>query len=99
MAIYHEGQPVKEGFYLRYSPWGFQSVPRGGDILAGKGKTPYIRVPLPVLVVAGSLLGLVYVISLPIIVCLAVIYLLTSQAKQSLRAPRYHLPSDSTVNR
>ncbi len=88
MTGYHGGQIVKEGFYLKRSTWEFEFVTRGGNILPGEKETPYIRVPLPVVMVAGPLTGLAYVISLPIVFCFAFGYFLTRQVGQTLKMAR-----------
>ncbi len=88
MTGYHGGQTVREGFYLKRSIWEFESVGRGGNILPGNKETLYIRVPLPTVMVAGPLNGLVYVISLPIVFCLAFGYFLTCRVGQILKMAR-----------
>lgn len=76
MAGYHGGQAVKRGLYLKRSTWEFESVAGRGGILPGNKETSYSRLPLPAVMVAGPLMGLAYVISLPIVGCLAFSYFL-----------------------
>ncbi len=88
MTGYHGGQIVKEGFYLKHSTWEFEFVAGEGSILPGNEETRYRRVPLPAVVVGGPLMGLAYVISLPIVFCFAFGYLLTCRVGQKLKMAR-----------
>ncbi len=88
MTDYHGGQIVKGGFYLKRSTWELGSVPRGGGNLAGNEETRYSRVPLPAVMAVGPLMGLAYVISLPIVFCLAFGYFLTRRVGQKLKIAR-----------
>ena len=76
MASYHGGQAVKGGFYLKRSTSEFEYVAGGGGILPGNKETSYSRLPLPAVIVAGPLMGLAYVISLPTVYCLTFGYFL-----------------------
>ena len=88
MTGYHGGQTVKGGFYLKRSTWELESVARGGGNLPGNEETRYSRVPLPAVMAAGPLMGLAYVISLPIVFCLAFGYCLTRRVGQKLKIAR-----------
>ncbi len=88
MTGYHGGQIVKGGFYLKRATWELESVARGGGNLPGNEETRYSRVPLPAVMAAGPLMGLVYVISLPIVFCLAFGYFLARQVGQTLKTAR-----------
>ena len=88
MAGYYGGQAVREGFYMKRSSFEFEFVTRGGTVLPGDRQTHYLKVPLPVVMVAGPLNGLVYVISLPIVFCLAFGYFLTRRIGQTLKMTR-----------
>ena len=88
MTGYHGGQIVKGGFYLKRATWELESVAKGGGNLPGKEETRYSRVPLPAVMAAGPLMGLAYVISLPIVFCLAFGYFLTRRVGQKLKITR-----------
>ena len=92
MINYYGGQAVKEGFYLKCSTLECESIARGGSILAGNGETRYIRVPLPIAMMAGPWMGLAYVIFLPILVCFAFVYSLTRRVGRSLKTAGRQLP-------
>ena len=92
MAGYHGGQAVKRGFYMKRSTWEFESVAGRGGILPGNKETSYSRLPLPAVMVAGPLMGLAYVISLPIVYCLAFGYFL---ARRAGRKPKVAGQEDS----
>ena len=74
MAGYYGGQIVKEGFYLNRSTLEFEPIARWSGILPGDKNTRYSRLPLPAVIVAAPLMGLAYVILLPIVCCFAFIY-------------------------
>ena len=88
MTGYHGGQIVKGGFYLKRATWELESVAKGGGNLPGNEETRYSRVPLPAVMAAGPLMGLAYVISLPIVFCLAFGYFLTRRVGQKLKIAR-----------
>ena len=85
MAGYHGGQTVKGGFYLKRATWELESVAKGGGNLPGNGETRYSRVPLPVVMSAGPLMGLAYVISLPIVICFVFSYFFVRWVGQKLK--------------
>ncbi len=74
MTVYHGGQIVKGGLYLKRATWELESVANRGGNLPGNEETRYSRVPLPAVMAAGPLMGLAYVISSPIVFCLASSY-------------------------
>ena len=85
MTVYHGGQIVKGGLYLKRSTWELESVARGGGNLPGNKETRYRRVPLPAVMAVGPLIGLAYVISLPIVFCLASGYFLVHWVGRKLK--------------
>ncbi len=93
MAGSRGGQSVSVGYYLKLATFELTSVVGERGILPGSKQTRYIRVPLPLLMVAGPLNGLAYVISLPVAVCLAFGYSLTRRISRMLRIVKrnYHL--------
>jgi hypothetical protein len=74
MASYYGGQTVREGFYLNRSRPDFECIAGSGGILPGDKSTCYLRLPLVASMVAGPLMGLMYVILLPIFSCLTFLY-------------------------
>ncbi len=76
MTAYRGGQDVEGGLYLNHSTWRFESIPREGGILSGDNNMTYSHVPSPVLMVAGPLTGLAYIIVSPTLFCLSIGYLL-----------------------
>lgn len=94
MAGYHGGQVVKEGFYLKHSTWEFESVSRGGGNLPGNKETSYSRLPLPVVMAVGPLMGLVYVLSVPTVYCLSFVYSLARLVGQK---PKIAEQKDSSL--
>ena len=74
MAGYYGGQAVKGGFYLKHSTWQFESVATEGGVLPGNEETKYRRLPLPVVMGVGPLMGLAYVVTMPTVFCLAFCY-------------------------
>ncbi len=85
MTDYQGGQIVKGGCYLKRATWELEPVAREGGNLPGNEETRYSRVPLPAVMVAGPLMGLVYVISLPIVFCLASVYFFVRWVGQKLK--------------
>ena len=73
---------------MKRSTWEFESVAREGGVLIGNKETSYSRLPLPVVMVAGPMMGLVYVLSLPIACCLSFVYFLTRQVGRKLKVDR-----------
>lgn len=67
MARYRGNEQVKIGFYWNSSRWEIVTIPKGGGVLPGGDKVRYIRIPLPLVVLLGPLVGAVYVIFLPFI--------------------------------
>lgn len=83
MTRYYGGQVVKGGLYLRRSTLEFEPVVRGGGILPGDKGARYIQMPLPAVTVVGPLMGLLFVIFLPLVGVVGIIGLLTYRGWQS----------------
>lgn len=64
---YYGGDFVEPGTYLGLSSWGVISIDSRGEFLPGERTERYLGVPSPLLMVAGPLLGLGYVVLLPIV--------------------------------
>jgi hypothetical protein len=69
---YHGGERVHSGAYLNTRTAEFASIPRGGGELPGAGQTMYIRVPAAAVMFVGPLMGLLFVILLPLAGVLAI---------------------------
>lgn len=67
MKRYQGGNEVKGGFYFNTTQKDLVTVEDDFGMLPGDGTDTYFRVPLPVMLTAGPLIGLVYVIFLPFI--------------------------------
>lgn len=67
MKMYHGGEKVATGVYWSLSTGEFFQTPTGGEELPGKRETHYIKAPLSLVMAAGPLLGLIYMIFLPFV--------------------------------
>ncbi len=85
MAGYLGGQVVKGGYYLKHATREMVAITRGGGTLPGNRETGYSRLPLPAVMVLGPLMGLAYVIIVPILVCLFFIYSLARLGGQKVK--------------
>ena len=67
MKTYVAGAPVKAGTYMDLSTGQFLSVGGAeGDRLPGKPEARYARVPVGVVLILGPIIGLAYIIFLPL---------------------------------
>ncbi|TAK64772.1 MAG: hypothetical protein EPO22_05510 [Dehalococcoidia bacterium] len=66
------GTFVPCGTYLNTKRWEFHGVPPEGEVLDGEGE--YYRVPLLLVLGLGPLIGLAFILFLPIAVPLVLIY-------------------------
>ena len=60
------GEFVEPGIYWRRSTWEFVSIPEDGGTLMGDAGEWYTRAPLPVVLVLGPLMGLLFFFTLPL---------------------------------
>jgi len=67
MARYRGSDWVKVGFYWNPSRWEIIPIPKGGGLLPGADDLRYVRLPLPLVMLLGPLMGGVYVVFLPFI--------------------------------
>jgi hypothetical protein len=65
MLIYRGGQKVKEGTYVGLASGEWLHIPKQGGILPGEGKKRYLS--MPVAAVIAPVLGLAYLIFLPLV--------------------------------
>lgn len=85
MIGYHGGQAVREGLYLKLSTQELESVAKGGGVLHGKAGMRYIKLPLPLVAVEGPLAGLLYVLTLPIVLWVAFVYFVSLWTAKTLK--------------
>ena len=79
------------GTYLNTKEWEFHSVPREGDYLEGEGVT-YYRVPLLTVMAFGPLIGLAFILFLPVAVPAVLIYAVGRRIFLSVRRRRLLKP-------
>ncbi len=72
MKRYCGGDKVQRGTYFAYPSLEFHSIIREGDSLPVLTKGWYVNLPGPLMLVAGPLLGLAFIIFLPLIGIVAV---------------------------
>ncbi len=83
--MHRGGELAKKGTYLDTREWEFVSIPQEGDYLPGRDDQSFVRVPLALMLVLGPILGLLFVIFLPMAVPLVVGMLLVQRLRG--RAP------------
>lgn len=79
---YRGGSLVSKGTYLSLREGEFVSVPEEGDILPGSSDQTFVRVPLVLVLVLGPILGLLFVVFLPMAVPLVVGMLLIQRFRR-----------------
>jgi hypothetical protein len=67
MLRHQGGEQVKAGFYFNLESWEVTTLSGSGGTLAGPAQTSYLRMPLPLLLVAAPLMGAAFAIFLPFI--------------------------------
>lgn len=67
MTRYNGNQQAKAGFYFDMDSWHVTTLSGEGGVLPGTGDTRYLRLPLPVLLVAAPLMGAAFAMFLPFI--------------------------------
>ncbi len=85
IARYAGGESVPGGIY--WSSGGeFVYVPAGGGRLAGGLESRYVRTPLPLVLIVGPLMGLAFVIVLPLAGLLVLVPFLVSRLMRAMGA-------------
>jgi hypothetical protein len=67
MARYHGNETVKPGFYWNPAKWEITTIEKKGTKLPGDEELNYYRIPLPLVILLGPIMGAAYVIFLPLI--------------------------------
>ncbi len=67
MARYHGNDTVNPGFYWNPAKWEITTIEKKGTVLPGGEELSYHRIPLPLVLMLGPILGAAYVMFLPLI--------------------------------
>lgn len=67
MTKYNGGDTVKRGFYASMKRWTIEMIEPEVGTLEGESDERYVRVPVPVMLVAAPFMGAAFVIFLPLI--------------------------------
>ncbi len=67
MTTYKGGDTVRRGFYASFKRWTIEMIEPEAGALAGDADERYVRVPVPVMLVAAPFMGAAFVIFLPLI--------------------------------
>lgn len=67
MLRHQGGEQVKAGFYFNCATWEISTLSGHGGILAGTTDTQFMRMPLPLLLVAAPMMGAAFAMFLPFI--------------------------------
>lgn len=67
MKRYNGTEQAKAGFYFDLDSWHVTTLSGQGGVLPGTSDTRYLRLPLPVLLVAAPLMGAAFAMFLPFI--------------------------------
>ena len=84
---YSAGTFVPCGTYLNTNEWAFHGVPPEGEVLEGEGAT-YYRVPLLLVLGLGPLIGLGFILFLPVAVPVVLVYGIGKRIAQAMHARR-----------
>ncbi len=88
---YSGGMFVPCGTYLNTKDWEFHGVAREGDVLDGEGIT-YYRLPLLLVIALSPMIGLAFVLFLPVAVPAVLIYGIARRLAMSTRGRRPRFP-------
>lgn len=67
MARYQGGEQAKAGFYFNSTTWEILTLSGEGGVLAGSTDMRFVRLPLPILLVAAPMMGAAFAMFLPFI--------------------------------
>jgi hypothetical protein len=80
---HHGGEEVRGGIYWSAKDWEFVAVPGDGGTLAGHRDDSFTKVPIPVVLVVGPIMGLALAIFLPLSGILGAISILSTRFESS----------------
>ncbi|MEW6033360.1 MAG: hypothetical protein AB1603_00730 [Chloroflexota bacterium] len=83
------GQQTERGVYVSLCTGELITVPSGGGALPGEASITYVRTPTLVAAVLGPFVGLAYVIFLPLIGIVTVVWFAARQLARGTRALGY----------
>ena len=83
---YSAGMSAPCGTYLNTNRWEFRGVPPEGELLEGEGH--YYRVPLLLVLGLGPLIGLGFILFLPVAVPIVLVYGIGKKASLAMRGRR-----------
>ena len=86
MKTYRGGERVEPGLYLHTREWAFKDIQDEG-LLPGTGRDAYRRVPTAAMLVVGPVVGLAYVMFLPLLGVGMVVSLLGVKAARAAAGP------------
>lgn len=98
MKRYQGGNEVKGGFYFNTSKKDLVTLEDDFGVLPGNETESYIRVPLPVMLAAGPIVGLIYVIFLPFVAFAMVLEVAAKKAWAGVRWFGYWLLQAATAS-
>lgn len=84
MKRYNGNEKVKPGFYLSTKRWDLETIDKTEGLLPGIEEETYLRIPLPLMLVAGPAVGFLFVVFLPLIGFLMLLYMLGGKAHGGL---------------
>ena len=90
MTTYSGGTEVKPGFYWNRGAWELLTVTTDEKTLPGGGLDTFWRVPTPIMLAVAPLMGVAYVIFLPLIGFAMVFQHVGRVARRRVRALRGH---------
>ncbi len=93
---YSSGMFVPCGTYLNTKEWAFHGVPPEGDVLEGEGVT-YYRLPVLLVIALAPVIGLAFILFLPVAVPAVLVYGIARRITISTRGRRPGVPRPMDV--
>ncbi len=84
MKSYYGGETVKSGFYFSFRDKDLVDLGTDFESLPGVNEDRYVRIPSVLMVLAGPLIGLLYVIFLPLISFVMLLYVIGKRVRIQL---------------
>ena len=89
MKKQHSGDIVSRGTYLNTSTWELVGIEENGEQLPGPLDSSYVKVPVLTVLLAGPIVGLMFVIFLPMLAPIALVAAAISRIKPHSRIARW----------